>query len=217
VAAWTIPTRHGDAEVLLDRAVPDDPAQPSLQLVLTHGAGGGVDAPDLLAARDAAVALGVAVARVIQPYRVRGGRAPGSPARQDESWIEIVKALRDRAERPGPGGQSRAITMIVGGRSNGARLACRTARAVGADAVIALAFPMHPPGRPERSRRDELLAAGVDVLAVSGDRDPFGTPGSADAAHVVVLTGEGHSLSRDPAAVSAAVSSWLRQRMSRSG
>jgi len=107
--------------------------------------------------------------------------------------------------------------VVAGGRSNGARLACRTARAAGADAVIALAFPMHPPGRPERSRRDEMLAAGVDVLAVSGDRDPFGIPGPADAARVVVLAGEGHSLSRDPAAVGAAVSSFLRERVSRSG
>ena len=220
----TVATSHGDAVVVLDHAV-----APAFLLALTHGAGGGVEAPDLLAARDAALGVGGTVARVIQPYRVRGSRAPGSAARQDTSWIEVMAALPRliaeshagagpaesagrRASSPGrPGGPG----LIQGGRSNGARLACRTATATGADAVIALAFPLHPPGHPERSRRGELLAAGVDVLAVSGSRDPFGTPDVADAAQVVVLEGEGHALSKNPAAVGTAVSAWLRQWISR--
>ena len=126
----------------------DEPAAPAFLLALTHGAGGGVASADLLAAADAARRLGGAVARVIQPYRVRGGRAPGSAARQDAAWLEIVEALRGRV----PG-----VPLVQGGRSNGARLACRTARAAGARAVVALAFPLHPPGHPERSRRAELL------------------------------------------------------------
>jgi predicted alpha/beta-hydrolase family hydrolase len=197
----TFAASHGGAAVLLDH-VP----QPAFLLALTHGAGGGVDAPDLLATRDAALALGGAVARVLQPYRVRGARAPGSVSRQDAAWIEVIAALR----RP-----AGAIPLIQGGRSNGARLACRTALQVGARAVIALAFPLHPPGHPERSRRDELRAAGVEVLAVSGRRDPFGIPDSADAGQVVVLDGEGHGLSGNPAAVAAAVSAWLHERVFR--
>jgi len=194
--------------------------------VLTHGAGGGVEAPDLLAARDAALRQGGVVARVTQPYGVKGRRVPGSTARQDAAWVEIVEALRDSiggspeaARRPavrGPGGRKSApaLPLIQGGRSNGARVACRTARAVGARAVVALAFPLHPPGRPERSRANELREAGTDVLVVNGDRDPFGVPDSADATRVVVLTGESHALSRRPEAVADAVGSWLREILS---
>jgi predicted alpha/beta-hydrolase family hydrolase len=231
-----VATAHGDAVVLLDQ-VP----QPAFLLVLTHGAGGGVDAPDLLATRDAALAAGGAVARAVQPYRVRGARAPGSVSRQDAAWIEVIAALAGGCAPAGsgasPGGSvptgpaprpagsavpapappprrsPDAIPLIQGGRSNGARLACRTAPQVGASAVIALAFPLHPPGHPERSRRDELRAAGVEVLAVSGSRDPFGIPDPADAGQVVVLDGEGHGLSRNPAAVAAAVGAWLRERV----
>jgi uncharacterized protein len=182
--------------------------------VLTHGAGGGVEAPDLRAARDAALRLGGAVAMVTQPYRVKGRRVPGSAARQDAAWVEIITALREMALRetagtlPAAGGPG--IPLIQGGRSNGARVACRTARAVGARAVVALAFPLHPPGRPERSRLAELRQTGTDVLVVNGDRDPFGVPGDADATRVVVLAGESHTLSRRPEAVADAVESWLR-------
>ncbi len=194
--------------------------------MLTHGAGGGVEAPDLLAARDAALRQGGVVARVTQPYGVKGRRVPGSTARQDAAWVEIVEARRDSiggspeaARRPavrGPGGRKSApaLPLIQGGRSNGARVACRTARAVGARAVVALAFPLHPPGRPERSRANELREAGTDVLVVNGDRDPFGVPDSADATRVVVLTGESHALSRRPEAVADAVGSWLREILS---
>ncbi|MDX3106962.1 alpha/beta family hydrolase, partial [Nonomuraea angiospora] len=101
------------------------------------------------------------------------------------------------------------LPLVQGGRSNGARVACRTAGAVGAAAVVALAFPLHPPGKPERSRADELRGAGVDVLVVNGDRDPFGVPDAADAARLVVLPGEGHDLKKDPARVGEVVAEWI--------
>jgi len=186
----------------LARAELDGPGSPDFLLVLTHGAAGGVDTPDLLAVRDMAVQLGGVVARVLQPYRVRGARAPGSAPRQDAAWLEIVSALRARYA---------GLPLVQGGRSNGARVACRTARAAGARAVLALAFPLHPPGHPERSRAAELRDAGTAVLVVNGDRDPFGVPASADASTVVVLPGETHALSRNPAAVTDAVRSWLRE------
>ena len=100
---------------------------------------------------------------------------------------------------------------MQGGRSNGARVACRTAQAAGARAVVALAFPLHPPGRPERSRADELRAAGTAVLVVNGAQDPFGIPDSADASRVVVLPGETHALSKQPGSIGNAVGSWLRE------
>jgi uncharacterized protein len=193
-----ITTGSGPARVELDE--PENPA--AFLLVLTHGAGGGVDSPDLLAARAAACALHAAVARVLQPYRVRGARAPGSPVRQDAAWLEIIEVLRQRF----PG-----IPLVQGGRSNGARVACRTASAAGARAVVALAFPLHPPGRGDRSRAGELRQAGAPVLVVNGDRDSFGIPDSADASRVVVLPGETHSLARHPEEVRQAVQAWLRE------
>src|SRR5260370_4121287 len=190
-----IMTGSGAARVELDQ--PEDPA---FLLVLTHGAGGGVDSKDLLAARQAGLGLGGAVARVLQPYQVRGARAPGSAERQDAAWLEIIEGLR-------PGFPE--IPLVQGGRSNGARLACRTARRAAARAVVALAFPLHPPGRPELSRVDELRRAGVDVLVVNGARDPFGIPSRTDAARVVVLPGETHALARNPERVGQAVAAWL--------
>jgi uncharacterized protein len=195
-----IDTEYGPGTAEVDS--PDAGAGESARflMALTHGAGGGVDAPDLLAARDAAVSLGGAVARVTQPYRMRGARAPGSAARQDAAWLEIMTGLR--ARYPG-------IPLVQGGRSNGARVACRTAAAAGARAVLALAFPLHPPGRPDSSRAAELRAAGTDVLVISGDRDPFGVPGPADATRVVVLAGETHALSGNPGLITAEVTAWL--------
>jgi uncharacterized protein len=190
-----IDTGYGPAAAELD-----GPARAKFLLVLTHGAGGGVDSADLLAARDAGLSAGGAVARVLQPYRVRGASAPGSPQRQDAAWLEIIAALRDRYPR-GP--------LVQGGRSNGARVACRTAGAAGAAAVLALAFPLHPPGRPDKSRADELRAAGVDVLVINGDRDPFGIPDRADAARVVVLAGQTHALSGAARLIEREVSAWL--------
>jgi uncharacterized protein len=194
-----ITTGSGPAQVAVD-----EPENPAFLLVLTHGAGGGVDSPDLLAARRAARALGAAVARVLQPYVVRGARAPGSAARQDAAWLEIIDALRQRF----PG-----IPLVQGGRSNGARVACRTASAAGARAVVALAFPLHPPGRADRSRAAELRQAGVPVLVVNGDRDPFGIPDAADAARVVKLPGETHALSGHPEKVGQVVQAWLGEML----
>lgn len=183
----------------------DDVAEPAFLLVLTHGAGGGVASADLMAARQAGLQLGGAVARVLQPYRVGGARAPGSAQRQDAAWLDIIAALR--AGHPG-------VPLVQGGRSNGARLACRTAQAAGATAVIALAFPLHPPGQggvPEKSRAGELRSARVPVLVINGDRDPFGVPDAADADRLVVLKGETHALSKQRAAIVSAVTSWLSQ------
>ena len=174
---------------------------PSFLLVLTHGSGGGPGSADLLAVRDAVVPLGGAVALVTQPYRVKGHRAPGSPARQDAAWIEIIDALRPTA---GP-----HVPLVQGGRSNGARVACRTAGATGARGVLALAFPLHPPGHPEKSRAGELSLAGTDVLVVNGSRDPFGLPDQAARIRVVVLEGETHALSRKPGAAGVAAAEWL--------
>ncbi|MFB9252582.1 alpha/beta family hydrolase [Sphaerisporangium melleum] len=195
-----IMTPRGRAVVEVDEA-----AEPRFLFVLTHGSAGGVESPDLLAVRDATVAIGGTVARVLQPFRVAGARAPGSPARQDEAWTSITASLGEKF----PG-----LPLVQGGRSNGARVACRTARAVGAAAVVALAFPLHPPGKPGRSRAQELREAGVDVLVVSGDRDRFGIPERADAARLVVLAGEGHDLNRDPARVGEVVAEWLGPRFS---
>ncbi|MFG3438167.1 alpha/beta family hydrolase [Nonomuraea sp. NPDC047897] len=188
-------TPRGPARVEVDEA-----ARPRMLLVLTHGSAGTVDAPDLLAVRDAALGVGASVARVTQPFRVAGARAPGPAARQDEAWGVVLAELR--ARWPG-------LPLVQGGRSNGARVACRTAADVGAAGVVALAFPLHPPGRPERSRAEELRGAGVDVLVVNGDRDPFGVPDAADAARLVVLPGEGHELKKDPARVGEVVAPWL--------
>jgi predicted alpha/beta-hydrolase family hydrolase len=169
-------------------------------LVLGHGAGGGVDAPDLLAVRAAALAASVAVARITQPYRVSGRRAPAPAGQLDTAWIAAVDTL-DREGRP----------LLVGGRSSGARVACRTARTLDAVGIVALAFPLHPPGRaddPTRSRAAEL-ATGLPTLVINGDRDPFGVPPAGPGVEVLVRPGERHDLRGDPAAVGAAVVTWL--------
>ena len=194
-----ITTGSGAARAELD----GEGAAARFLLVLTHGSGGSAGSPDLLAARDAALGIGGLVARVIQPYRVRGARAPGSPVRQDAAWVEIMAALTGAAP---PG-----VPVVQGGRSNGARVACRTAGAVGARAVIALAFPLRPPGSAQ-DRAAELQAArasGAAVLVVSGERDPFGIPGPQDADRVVVVPGETHSLKGHRAVIADAVAQWL--------
>lgn len=173
-------------------------------LLLTHGAGGGVEAGDLLAVRDRAVALGGVVARVVQPYRVAGRRAPGSPKTQDAAWLEIVTALRDQVP---------TVPLIQGGRSNGARVACRTAVDTGAKGVLALSFPLHPPGKPEKTRREELSAASgsVDVVVINGERDPFGIPDAADAAEVKIIPGQPHSFRSGFDLIAATAEPWLRR------
>lgn len=170
---------------------------PVALLAIGHGAGGGVEAPDLLAVRAAAVAAQFAVARITQPYRVAGRRAPAPATRLDEAWLAAVAAVRRQRGL-------RTVPLVALGRSSGARVACRTAAAVGAAAVVALAFPVHPPGNPGRSRLDELALPSVPVLVVQGDRDAFGMP-AAGPADVVVIAGADHSLRKDPAAVARAV------------
>jgi uncharacterized protein len=196
-----INTEAGAAEAELEGDLGGHSA-PRFLLVLTHGSGGSATAPDLLAARDAGLQLGGLVARVTQPYRVRGARAPGSAVRQDAAWAEVVAALRELA----PG-----VPLVQGGRSNGARVACRTAVTVGARAVIALAFPLRPP-RAAPDRGAELRMAregGARVLVVNGERDPFGIPGTADADRVVVVPGEAHALKGHRAIIVAVIAGWL--------
>ncbi|MFI6822003.1 alpha/beta family hydrolase [Micromonospora sp. NPDC050187] len=182
----------------------DPPAGPAASmLVLGHGAGGGVGAPDLVALRDAAVPAGVLVVRVTQPYRVAGRRAPAPAGHLDEAWTAVLAELR-RLHPTVP-------ATLVGGRSSGARVACRTARAVGASGVVALAFPLHPPGRPERSRAAEL-DTGLPTLVVNGDRDPFGVPDAEPPVRVVVRPDERHDLRHDPTGTAAVVVDWLHAR-----
>ena len=185
-------------------------------VVLGHGAGGGVAAADLVAVAEAAVAAGWAVALVEQPWRVAGGRVAPAPARLDLAWVPVLRALRSgRGALPGP--------LVTGGRSAGARVACRTAAEVSADACVCLAFPLHPPGRPERSRAEELSAAGGrPLLVVQGERDPFGVPDEVRpvlpvGARLVAVPG-GHSLDTAAATNGAAdaVVELLRQLRGRS-
>jgi hypothetical protein len=191
-----VDTPRGPARIDLD--VPAGPAR--ALLVLGHGAGGDVDAPDLAAVCQAAVAAGILVARVTQPYRVAGRRAPAPAGHLDEAWTAAVTAL---------GGD---LPLFVGGRSSGARVACRTALALGAVAVVALAFPEHPPGKPDRSRGDELRT-GLPTLVVNGDRDPFGVPAPAENLTIHLVPGADHSLRRDPAAVATTVATWLDDQL----
>jgi predicted alpha/beta-hydrolase family hydrolase len=186
-------TPHGPARVHLH------PASDALAaLVLGHGAGGGVTAPDLVAATEAALAEGFSVALVEQPYRVAGRRSP-APARQlDAAWLAVVEHL------------AFDVPLVVGGRSLGARVACRTAAETGATAVLCLAFPLHPPGRPDRSRLPELEAVTVPVLVVQGERDPFGMPPEGPRRTVVPVPGD-HGLKADFAAVEEAVRTWLQR------
>jgi predicted alpha/beta-hydrolase family hydrolase len=196
-----IMTTAGPAHVALDQ--PED-GTPAFLVVLTHGAGGNPDTADVLAVRDAARALGAATVLVTQPYRVKGARAPGSAQKQDAAWAELVEVLRRETSRDGAG-----LPLVQCGRSNGARVACRTARQAGAVGVIALAFPLHPPGQPGKSRDPELRGAGTSVLVVNGERDPFGVPEPDEMTSVVILPGETHALSKHPAAVGLAVTTWL--------
>jgi uncharacterized protein len=193
-----VPTPQGPAGVELTPAV----GRPASLLVLGHGAGGGVHTPDLLALRSAAVAAGVTVALVTQPYRMAGRRSPAPAPRLDAAWTAVVADLRARV--PGD------LPLVQGGRSSGARVACRTAAELAAVAVVALAFPLHAPGRPDRSRAAELPDA-LPTLVVNGDRDPFGVPAGGGLVEVVVRPGERHDLRGDPAGVAGVVVDWLRR------
>jgi predicted alpha/beta-hydrolase family hydrolase len=170
-------------------------------LVLGHGAGGGVGARDLVAVADAAVEAGIAVALVEQPYRVAGRRTPPRAPALDSAWTDVVERLREE--------ELSGLPLVAGGRSSGARVACRTAGAVGAAGVLCLAFPLVPPGRgQEATRLPELEAVEVPVLVVQGEHDRFGIPPEAPSRKVVVVRGD-HGLKSDLPAVAAAAREWL--------
>jgi uncharacterized protein len=197
VTPLDIETPHGPALAHLHPA-----EQPRAALVLGHGAAGGVESRDLVAATGVAQAEGISVALVEQPYRVAGRRAPAPPAQLDAAWTAVVDHLR--------AGELEDLPLIVGGRSLGARVACRTAEATGAIAVLCLAFPVHPPGRPEKSRLEELDALSLPTLVVQGDRDPFGMPPPGAHREIARVKGD-HGLKADLDAVTAAVRDWLRR------
>lgn len=201
-----IETSHGMARTQLHR-VPSARAA----LVLGHGAGGNLDAPDLLAARDVAVAADVSVALVEQPWRVAGRRAPAPIAHCDAAFIEVVTQLQKE--------EIRDLPLIVGGRSMGARVACRTADSLGAVAVLCLAFPLQPPARKGKElapdRLSELDAVAVPTLVVQGQRDRFGIPPprrSPICERTVVTVAGDHSLKADVPAIAAAIDPWLATR-----
>lgn len=195
-----LPTPRGPA-----RAHIRDAEQPRAALVLGHGAGGGVGAPDLVTASQAALGEQVSVALVEQPYRVAGRRSPAPAPALDASFTAIVAQLMT--------GPLRDLPVLTGGRSSGARVACRTASATGARGVVCLAFPLLAPRRRDGtrpSRLAELDGVEVPVLVVQGTSDPFGMPPPAAHRRVVEVPGD-HSLRKDRGAVAAAVAAWLRQ------
>jgi predicted alpha/beta-hydrolase family hydrolase len=199
VTPLEVDTPHGPARVHLH---PTD--RPRAALVLGHGAGGGVGSRDLVTVTGIAREAGVSVALVEQPYRVAGRRAPAPAPRLDAAWTAVVDQLL--------AGELRGHPLLVGGRSSGARVACRTAAATGARAVLCLAFPLQPPRRPSKpapeSRIGELDAVEVPTLVVQGERDPFGIPPAATRRTVVLVPGD-HALRADLGAVAAAVRPWL--------
>jgi uncharacterized protein len=201
-------TAKGAAATVLEIDTPLGPAranvypaqEPAAALVLGHGAGGGVGAPDLIAATDVALAERFTVALVEQPYVVAGRRSPAAAPRLDGAWTAVVERLGDE--------QLQELPLVAGGRSLGARVACRTVPETGAVAVLCLAFPLHPPGRTEKSRQAELDAVKVPTLVVQGTSDPFGMPRGGANREIVEVPGN-HSLKADLNAVAAAVRDWL--------
>ena len=187
-----IETPHGPARAHLHTA-----ADARAALVLGHGAAGSVTSADLVAATEAALAQRVTVALVEQPYLVAGRKSAAPAPQLDTAWKAVIEQL------PLDG-----LPLIAGGRSSGARVACRTAADTNATAVLCLAFPVHPPGKPEKSRLSELDAVTVPVLVVQGTSDPFGMPPGASGREVVTVPGN-HSLARSRDAVAAAVGDWL--------
>jgi predicted alpha/beta-hydrolase family hydrolase len=195
LTTFVVETAHGRARVHLHGV---DGARAAL--VLGHGAGGGVAAPDLVAAKDVALEESFAVALVEQPYRVAGRRSPAPAHQLDAAWVAVLERLR--------GDELAGLPLVTGGRSSGARVACRTAEVTGSVAVLCLAFPLHPPGRPESSRLPELQAVRLPVLVVQGAADPFGLPPPGRRRKVVTVLGN-HSLRSDRDALRAAVREWL--------
>jgi predicted alpha/beta-hydrolase family hydrolase len=194
-------TPFGAAKAHLDTA-----DEPRAALVLGHGAGGGVQARDLVAVANVAHSLGLSVALVEQPYRVAGRRSPAPAHQLDAAWTGVIDHL--------VAGELRGLALVVGGRSSGARVACRTAEATGAVGVLCLAFPLQPPRRtgaaPAPSRLVELDAVTVPMLVVQGTRDQFGIPPATKSRTVVQVAGD-HSLRTDLAAVNEAVRAWFLQ------
>jgi uncharacterized protein len=154
-----IGTPHGDARLHADRS-----RHPLATVVLGHGAGRGIDSPDLVALASALPRQGISVFRIEQPWHVAGRSVATRPSTLDDATVACVNAIRVRTP------------IVLGGRSAGARVACRLARSLGAVGCLALSFPLHPPGRPESSRLPELVGAGVPTLVVQGERDAFGRP-----------------------------------------
>jgi predicted alpha/beta-hydrolase family hydrolase len=165
-------------------------------LVLGHGAGGGVDAPDLVVATKVAREAGISVALVEQPYRVAGRKSPAPAAQLDAAWLAVVASLGD------------SLPLIAGGRSSGARVACRTAGEAGAIGVVCLAFPVHPPGKPEKSRLEELDGVTVPVIVIQGESDPFGMPPDAPGRTIARVPGN-HGLRGGLTEAAAALERWL--------
>ena len=190
-----IDTPHGPARAELHCA-----EEGRAGLLLGHGAGGGVGAPDLVAATRGAQAAGVHVALVEQPYRVAGRRSPAPAGQLDTAWLAVAEALSEEWFDDLP--------LVFGGRSSGARVACRTSAEGQAVAVLCLAFPVHPPGRPEKTRMPELDAVTVPTLVVQGENDPFGMPGPRAHREIAVFPGD-HSLKRDARGISRTVEEWL--------
>jgi predicted alpha/beta-hydrolase family hydrolase len=187
--------------------VTEPPADVLGTLVLGHGAGGGVESGDLVAVTAEAAGAGWRVVRVEQPWRVAGKRIAPAPPRLDEAWTAVLAYLRADGVLAG--------RLVLGGRSAGARVACRTAVVEGAAGVLALAFPLHPPGKPEKSRAGELTRAGVPLVVVQGETDAFGAPADVAAAlsgqagaSVYAVPGD-HSLKKNVDVVAAAAVSWL--------
>lgn len=168
-------------------------------LVLGPGASGKTDSKDLLAVTDAVHAAGVSVAIVTPPYAVAGRKVPPRGSASDEAWIEVVSALRE--EFPGQ-------PVITGGRSFGSRVACRASEATGSVGVLCLAFPLHPPGKPEQLRLSDLEAATVPTLVIQGRKDPFGCPPEAEHRRVVVVDGD-HSLAKEHERITQTVVAWI--------
>ena len=199
MAGTQIETSSGPARAHLHPA-----GEPKGALVLGHGAGAGIDGTDLVAATEAATGEGFSVALVEQPYRVAGKRAPAPAKRLDEAWVAVVKHLQE--------GQLVGLPLVVGGRSLGARVACRTLPETDASAVLCLAFPLLPPRRgdkPPQSRLPELEAVTVPMLIVQGENDRFGMPPEGANRQVAKVRGD-HGLKKDPEAIAGAVGEWLR-------
>ena len=173
-----VATPRGEARVVTRRA-----KRPIATIVLTHGAGGGIDAPDLVRLARTLPQQDVSVVLVEMPWRVAGKKLAPAPAAIDAAYLAVLDQLRTRSP------------LVLGGRSAGARSACRIARDVGARGVLALSFPLHPPGRPEKSRLEELRGVRLPTLVIQGEKDPFGTPEEfPDGIELAVVPEADHSM-----------------------